>query len=509
MEKELTYSEVQLGERAHRAHLGGVPQIEVARTLPHYINTHDVYSGLTTTDVLIAGILSGMNVWALGEKATGKSRAMKDISHFLFGGDIRNGGDAYTMKMEGDAVIQDHLLHFDKENGVYVPSGTHNASFFGIDEINHAHAKKQSVLYGFLEGNLDFDGIQMPCGKDNYFTVFATGNDPRKADETAAFDSAGSFVNRFGLILDLEDSRLAWTDDDEIAFNEFALPNSKYSYTKDSARNLLPKIRRAHNEILTNAQDLGTEAEAAFNYLGLSLSRCPGQILGGHLGETLRKSGIKMWAHPNGDCFDCERKSPHSESPLCRLINTSNMRVLQNSKLLASGLDYVARLKGIRTIDPTNLAFLSYELACAYQNGVLNSEILEEDFSNKNHQMAHEVLSRAREDFRELGDKYVTQLELARQGKDTPRFYSINGEDNYVFESPLTPDEKRAIQIQTHFGQEEIPSELSLQDRTAIKQVSVKDTTPVYEDNRETPLGILEKGLNKIREGSRRRLGGN
>jgi len=53
--------------------------------LPNYVNSREVFAGLTVSDMVIAAVLSPLNVMLLGKTGTGKSQLARDIYNYYFG----------------------------------------------------------------------------------------------------------------------------------------------------------------------------------------------------------------------------------------------------------------------------------------------------------------------------------------------------------------------------------------------------------------------------------------
>jgi len=502
MADELRYEDLQLGERAKEAYLRGMSPMEINQTLPIFLNTNEVYTtgngdrqvSLSTTDLMIVAVLAGMNVWTLGKKGTGKTVAMKDFADFYFGGDIRSGGQSYLTEMGNEFDLAHHLLEPDQEKpGCYKLKGTHKACFFGLDEINHTHAKKQTESYNFLQGQLTFNGFNEPLGRKGYSLVFATGNDPRDEESNAPFDSDGAFVDRFGVILDLNDPRLAGTDSDNRFYKRYVL-GTKAKLGRRT-RDITDKIIGACGRIERESTCMDIRAEAAFNYIDESLSKCPGRKTPAETSAegSCRKGSIIAGCWPKDSCFDCEKKQytdgNATKSSLCYLLDTSNARPSLNARRFASALGYLARLKNpLAEIDGVDLAFLAYEVCGAYQKGVLNEPELRENFHNRNHQMMKEVMRHARNVFdNSLGERYITQLERAKRGLDTARFYVI-GDKGILVPSDRILSVEEEIKLKAGFLG-------SSGSKKEIEAIQLKKENPIGEDDQQISTKPLVDAL--------------
>src|SRR3989344_2298844 len=102
MNDKLLYEDIQLGEKALKAYKEDMSPIEIVRTFPTYLNTHEIYAGLNTTDLIIANILAGNNGFIMGATSSGKSQCLEDIANTIFGGKIKSGGGALIVEVERD-----------------------------------------------------------------------------------------------------------------------------------------------------------------------------------------------------------------------------------------------------------------------------------------------------------------------------------------------------------------------------------------------------------------------
>ena len=76
----MNYEDLKLGEKAKEAFLGG----KSTEDCPVYLNTRPVIYGLNVTDLVIAGVLAGMNTLLIGNTGCGKSQLARDIHNYYF-----------------------------------------------------------------------------------------------------------------------------------------------------------------------------------------------------------------------------------------------------------------------------------------------------------------------------------------------------------------------------------------------------------------------------------------
>lgn len=412
------YDELMLGERAVKAYYEGKSPVWIAQNLPTYLNTHQVFAGLTTTDLMIAAKLGGINTFLMGAKESGKSQLANDFAQFHHGGKIQNGGEALIVEAHNDFELEPLFVGFDVKTGEKFLRGTHKAVFYNIEEFPKAHPLVANQFYAFGNGRLILNGFDEPLGREGYSCAWATGNDPRsEAYKEANFQVDPALLSRFPLVLDLDDANYRTTEEDRFYIARIKPPTSSIVLAKQKA-NLTDKIIQAHNKIIECSIDLGTKAEAVFAYISEGLSRCPGFFAGASSKNNKPSCYKKDFNWPNV-CIECKRKSIFDPTgkrlSLCRNISSIGQRVLGSARKYASALDYLIKLKNPQeNPDPVDLAFLAFELTGAYQ-GILNEHTLRNDFMNRNNSMMREIVDYLKSDFMANGDRIVKVLNDARE----------------------------------------------------------------------------------------------
>ena len=497
--QDLKYQDLQLGERAVQAFKKNRDPILIAKTLPTYLNTRDVYRGsLTTTDLLAAAYCGGINTFLMGKRGTGKSQWAEDASRYYAGGKLNQGGESFITEAHNDFELEPLFVKFDTQTGEKRLKGTHEAVFYVLEELTRAHSAVQTQFYSFGNGRFIMNGFDEQLGREGFSCAVATGNDPRADENTGGrFDIDPAFLSRFALVLDLDNEHYRLTEEDRFWIKRIKPANPGLTFAK-KGKNLTDKVIQAHKQIQASSANLGLESEAVFSYLE-NLRTCPG--LKDDSGEqTPRDKEDISW--PNSCLAECQRKSSDtregslSNSPLCGLIKAPDSRILSASRLYAAALDFILKLKEPeKERDPVDVSFLAFELIGAYQ-GVLNGITLQSDFGNKNNTMMRQVVDHLKDDFRENQDYICQTFEKAKQGKEVAGFF-IQGGD-YL---PTPVDKPQLKKIEGKI--DAINAHLGAGKKSSIKGFSegmgAKTSKEIFTDKREVPLGWVPREAKLIR----------
>lgn len=440
--KELRYEDLKLGEKAlevYRATLRkdypliekvyGIEARKVAESgvdavrrwnaenLPTFLNRKEVYrtkdgTTLTTTDLVIAEVLGGVNGFLMSDAGSGKSQLIHDIANAYFNGDIRNGGNSVIQTANNDFRIATIMEERNPDKPTELRlTGMHKACFMGLDELTRAHSMVANEFSDLGNGVYHRGLFNVRLGRDGYCLTIATGNDPRKKENRGTYDWDGSMLNRFPLALDLGSDRfgIAGTEDDSLK-TKIKPSTTTVLYSKPV--DLTGKIIEAYQQICTTSSDLGSEAEAVFYFLSQGANICPGKN-GNKANAQRKKSLLPQWAK---SCVDCSSAKKGGKNSLCSLVNTENGRTLANARRYTSALDYVLRLKARDAgreldYDPQDIAFLAFELCSGLQEGVLNQGVLTANYFNSNENMMAQVTASLKEEFKIHGDLLIAELE--------------------------------------------------------------------------------------------------
>ncbi|MFW5846683.1 MAG: AAA family ATPase [Nanoarchaeota archaeon] len=486
----LRYEDLQLGERAVREYQQGTNPLTIAETMPTYLNTREAYRGLTTTDLVSAAVLGGVNGFLMGKKGTGKSQLAEDLTRHYFGGKINSGGEGFITEAHNDFELEPLFVRFNTTTGEKELKGTHDAVFYVLEELTRAHAAVQNQFYSFGNGRLIINGFDERLGREGYSCALATGNDTRNQKNVGTFESDEALLSRFAFVLDLNDKYFRLTDEDRF-WIEHVRPATPGLTLAKKGKNLTDRIIQAHKEIKLKSTDLGLETEAVFAYLG-GLRTCPGMITSSGTSQPQDKEDI---AWPYVCMSDCQRTASETRagklgnSPLCHLIKAPDTRVLNASRKYTAALDYLTKLKNPKKqVSETDLAFISFELTGAYQN-LLNESVLDRDFENRNNTMMREVCNALREDYETKKD-YICQTLARARNEERTEFFLTHRENNYPVnreEVKKYTEQKRKIQEYIDEGGDasELPS--------GLKDMKVVSDTEIFTDKREVPLKTIAR----------------
>jgi hypothetical protein len=415
------------------------------------LNRREVYktrdgTALTTTDLVIAQVLGGVNGFLMSDAGSGKSQLITDIANAYFNGDLRNQGNSVIQTSNNDFRIATIMEKRNPDKPTELElTGAHKACFIGIDELTRAHPLVANEFSDLGNGVYHRGVFNVRLGKDGYFLTIATGNDPRKKENRGTMDWDGAMLNRFPVALDLGSDRfgIVGTEDDSLKTKIKPATTSVLSCTP---KDLTDKIIEAYHQISGSSSDLGNEAEAVFYFLSQGANVCPGK--NGNRDLAIRKKSLlPQWPKI---CVDC---SIGKSGGLCSLVNTENGRTLTNARRYTAALDYLLRLKAKdagRELDYSakDLAFLAFELCGGLQEGVLNPGVLGTKYYNCNERMISDIVNGVkgtsqglRDEFDKQGEVLIAELEGIKQFGTN---YSIvkQKSDGRLFVVPEIKDQK-------------------------------------------------------------------
>jgi hypothetical protein len=376
-------------------------------SFPNYRNSREIYAGLTASDFIRAAVISGTNFLLTGDSGNGKTQLTSDLYNYLFGGNIREGGQGAFMRIHKDFdFYNDVLTKLDPIQLKKVLTGIQNASVFIADEFNRAPAIGQNQLLGLGDGRLDNAGEVIPIGQDGYHLFIGTAN-IGNGDFKGAFESDKAFYNR-NLVFNLDDD-FEPTPKDR-AYLDFlgeADPNIKPS----DARDISSKLREKSREIRRKSGSMNLESLAAVRFIAESTRNC-------------REVGHKGTSWPIS-CKDCPIYN--DGNALCSQIKNPTGRPIEMLKQYATALYELGRMKDSNfDVDPAELVFKAAEFVMPYK-GILNPS-LTRGRPELEPLKVKQVLGLLKERFNENRDFIVSAYEQARQGKNVTQFFNINGE---------------------------------------------------------------------------------
>ncbi|OGJ21068.1 hypothetical protein A3K73_00285 [Candidatus Pacearchaeota archaeon RBG_13_36_9] len=452
------------------------------------MNRKEVYrtrdgTTLTTTDLVIAEILGGVNGFLMSDAGSGKSQLIHDIANAYFNGDLRNGGNSVIQTANNDFRIATIIEKRNPDKPTELElTGLHKACFMGLDEITRAHPMVANEFSDFGNGVYHRGLFNVKLGRDGYFLAIAAGNDPRKKENRGTYDWDGSMLNRFPLALDLGSDRfgIAGTEDDSL---KTKIKPSTTSVLYCKPHDLTDKIIESYQQICSTSSDLGSEAEAVFYFLSQGANICPGK--NGNTNIAMRKKSLlPQWAK---SCVDCNSAKKGSKNSLCSLVNTENGRTLANARRYTSALDYVLKLKARDAgreldYDPQDIAFLAFELCSGLQEGVLNQGILAANYYSSNEKMIAQVTALLKDEFKVHGDLLIAELE---------------GINKFGSRYSVLKNTKTGERLLS----EEIPPEaLNPESKDSKLHPSLQLIEPKYESSGTVPWDFAPKVISQLKE---------
>src|SRR3989344_755461 len=145
--------------------------------LPNYVNSREVFAGLTVSDMVIAAVLAPLNVMLLGKTGTGKSQLARDIYNHYFGNDVSKGGQGVSIRAHSDIDIYNEIFsRLNKDIASRELTKNIEAILYFVDELNRASPYGQNQFFGLGDGLMDFKGSSIPIGRDGYHLLLATSN---------------------------------------------------------------------------------------------------------------------------------------------------------------------------------------------------------------------------------------------------------------------------------------------------------------------------------------------
>ncbi len=436
--EKLTYNELRLGEGAKDAFLSGISPEEIERKFPVYLNTREVYAGLNATDIVVAGVLSGMNGLLVGDTGCGKSQLASDIARYYFGGERKDGGSALTIEGHPELEIYEEVLsEFSDKEKKRVLNGNHKAKYWNLEELNRCPPFAQNQFFSVGNGRLIRGGSAIPLGEDGYVSSLATAN-LGNGEYQGTFETDKALYNRFGVIVDFDYEMFSPTDEDRIFIDELvaANPNLKRAPIRD----ISDKIVVAKEEIDNMLRNTSLEAKAVSQYLELGLASYRGSD-----GKPVRKT--KNWWEPFEENFTGGTR------PLKSLVRNPQPRTTQALMRYATSLHYLAKLKNPkRKINPIDTMFKAFELTAAYQD-VLNPLVLSQEYKKEHPVMMARVAEQLKADFRKNEDYILTSFESARNRGDVfKQYFKVKGDGQTYAGEPSDEVDKNKVTVVKPFN---------------------------------------------------------
>lgn len=421
MSKEISdkfsYDTLKLGEKGVEMYNSGASIDEIQKKSAIYLNTNKDELGLTPTDYIITGILTGGNTLLTGRSGCGKSQVAQDISNFYFGGSIDNKGKA--LAIEGDPelrIMEDVFTDVDKEQAKRILNNRHNANYINMEELNRCPAFTQNQFFALLNKRLIHEGKTIQMGK-GYCPTISTVN-LGNGDYKGTFESDLALYNRFGMVLNLDDKEFKPTSYDTRILDVLRPADS--GVKSAPIRDITKHLKNENSKIKANSMNLGLEAEAVLEFIKYGLSNC-----------SKNEEKDVEWNIQNRICQDCDKNQ--NGKALCSTIQSPVTRTLNNIRLYSAGTDHILKLKGINNIPPKEIVFRALELVASY-SGILNPYVSQQKFNKKNSKMMKEVIQKLKEDFKENEDRIITVLENAQNGKEKSSLFYLKMPNSEEFQ---------------------------------------------------------------------------
>ncbi|MDO8509412.1 MAG: AAA family ATPase [Nanoarchaeota archaeon] len=411
--------------------------------LPNYRNTRNVFANLDVSDAFKAGVISALNILAIGGPGTAKTTLMSDIHNTYFNGNKREGGEGVLIRCNPEMDLYNEIFsELDIAKAQRNLTDNIEALLFRADEVNRAPTKTQNQLLALGDGDMDYKGKSIKLGRDGYLLLLATAN-MGNGRFTGTFDIDPAMYDRMHIVIDL-DHYCPTQEDHFVLDNREANPRVKDAPRKD----LTQKIIQASKEIARETINPGLEAKAVIDYIRHGLANC---MLNAEEGKTSKKG--REWPMR---CSDCKFNS--AKSALCSYImNSSGRRVTESVIRYAAALQFIAKLKDPEVkIDTIDLMFKSFELVGAYK-GVLNPNILAQEYYGNNSLLMSTAVEKLKADFRSNYDYILSSFQEAHEGRALVKFFNHNGKlGDYNSLSQEAKDKHRIMPSEPYTDKREI-----------------------------------------------------
>jgi hypothetical protein len=395
--------------------------------LPVYVNSREVFAGLTVSDLARAAVLAPLNLFLVGDTGTGKSKLAEDFYRHWFGGNKAEGGEGVFMRAHPDIDVYHEIftrLNLSKAQREMTTSL--DALVYDVDEINRAPPVAQNQFFGLGDGKMDFEGREIVLGRKGYMLLLATAN-IGNGEFQGTFETDKAMLNRLHVALDLEYEPFQPTIEDKIAIRKRkASPNGP----RADLRNISGKIIAASEEIGARTTALNLETRAALDYLEFGLQNCQRHLV-----------KDRVWPMA---CQDCTFNG--NGEAVCSMVKAPAIRTLEVVRKYAAALKYLAELKNpdVRA-EPHEFVFKAFELTGAYQH-LLNPADLRKHYGHNPKAMA-EATAKLKEDYEAQRDYILTTMSEAEKGNRVARFFLHEGDiGNYDALSEKAKAKTRAIE---------------------------------------------------------------
>ncbi|MBS3099505.1 AAA family ATPase [Candidatus Pacearchaeota archaeon] len=373
--------------------------------LPYYINSREVFAGLTVSDLARASVLGGLNLFLVGDTGTGKSQLASDIYRHWFGGNKAEKGQGVFIRAHPDTNVYEEIFtNLNIERKQRELTDSLEALVCLVEEINRAPPIAQNQFFGLGDGKMDYRGREISLGREGYNLLIATAN-IGNGEFQGTFETDKAMLNRLHVALDLEYRAFhpTFKDKYKIKTRRKADPNVRLAPIRD----ISDKIIQVSKEISEATESSDLETQAVLNYLETGLQNC-------------QKYEVKDRVWPMG-CQNCSFNQ--KKEALCSMIKAPTTRTIEVVRKYAAALEYLAKLKNPEIeIEPYELIFKTFELTGAYQH-LLNPTNLRAHYNHAPKVMA-EAVEKLRQDYESQKDFILASLEEAQKGEKVTRFFS-------------------------------------------------------------------------------------
>ena len=398
--------------------------------LPNYINTRHVLAGLNVADLAKAAVIAGLNLLLVGDTGTGKTQLAKDIYNGFFRGNKAEGGHGVFVKANPEIDINNEIftrLNIDRAQRERTQAL--DSLVYFVDEINRAPPIAQNQFFGLGDGNMDYQGRDIPIGKDGYHLLIATAN-MGNGEFSGTFDSDKALLNRLHVAIDLEHCPFKPTYGDK---QEIRARKANPNVLSAPKRDITDKILAVSREISDKTANIDLETRAVLDYLEFGLQNCQKYPLTGK---------DRAWPMVCQGCEHNKEGDNKGKDALCSQVRAPETRTMEVVRKYALALEYLAKLKDPSVkVESYELIFKAFELTGAYQH-LLNPVRLRDHYGHNPRLMA-EVVKDLQADYEKARPYILTSLEMAGQGKGETVFF--NRGEQFGLYNALSDKAKKSV----------------------------------------------------------------
>ncbi len=367
--------------------------------------------------------ISGCSVLNIGDTRCGKSRLMRDIHQYHFGGDADNTGRANWNVARNDFTADGYFMTVDQAKigqgkGILaearVPVTKRIKALCNImDELNLAIPEIQVEFFGPAEGRHK----DLLLGQDDYHLFMASCNLNRINGDFAGTSQINrALLNRMGITID---------------FDYFPIPDEDWNTImgkskNESLRDISDKILEAFKEINKAATKTDPWLDAYLRIFSSGLDYC---------NKDTNKRKKRVWPIKCGNC-------DFTGKELCSIVKQSTTGTQELMKKFATGINYLINLKhpGFVSLEPLDLALETFKFTTYHGN--LNGLEIASEYAGEDQELMQDVITKIRDTIDETTKDYIDlTIDSAVKGNPETRIITLKGE-NRIY----TPKEKGKLQ---------------------------------------------------------------